>query len=105
MLSRLNTYGFIQEENKGYFLIAVFRSVIDQYWTQKSLEKAQRAIYDHSYTDKELKKIQMNHYKSLQKKAQEYKKIMNEWWRQRSEEEEFLNKPMTKPSKAPKAKG
>jgi len=105
MLSRLNTYGFIQEENKGYFLIAVFRSIIDQYWTQKSLEKAQRAIYDHSYTDKELKKIQMNHYKSLQKKAQEYKKIMNEWWRQRSEEEEFLNKPMTKPSKAPKAKG
>ena len=93
MLRNLNVMGFITEQNKGYFLIAVAKSVIDEYWTQKSLEKAKRAIYDHSYTDKELKKVQMNHYKSLQKKSQEYKKIMNEWWRQRSEEEELFNTP------------
>ena len=93
MLSKLNVDGFITEQNKGYFLIAVARSIIDEYWTQKSLEKAKRAIYDHSCTDLELRKNQLNHYKSLQKRVREYKKTMNEWWKQRSDEEEFFNPP------------
>ena len=93
MLSKLNVDGFITEQNKGYFLIAVAKSIIDEYWTQKSLEKAKRAIYDHSCTDIELRKNQLNHYKSLQKRVREYKKTMNEWWKQRSEEEEFFNPP------------
>ena len=93
MLRNLNVMGFITEQNKGYFLIAVAKSVTDEYWTQKSLEKAKRAIYDHSYTDIELRKHQMDHYKSLEKRVREYKKTMNEWWRQRSEEEEFFNPP------------
>ena len=87
MLSKLNVDGFITEQNKGYFLIAVAKSIIDEYWTQKSLEKAKRAIYDHSYTDIELRKHQMDHYKSLEKRVRDYKKVMNGWWRQRAEEE------------------
>ena len=93
MLRNLNVMGFITEQNKGYFLIAVAKSVIDEYWTQKSLEKAKRAIYDHSYTDKELKKSQIVHYKTLQERVRDYRKVMNGWWRQRSEEEEFFNSP------------
>jgi len=93
MLRNLNFDGFITEQNKGYFLIAVAKSIIDEYWTQKSLEKAKRAIYDHSYTNIELRKHQMDHYKSLEKRVRDYKKVMNNWWKQRSEEEEFFNPP------------
>jgi len=99
MLSKLNVDGFITEQNKGYFLIAVAKSITDEYWTQKSLEKDKRAIYDHSCTDIELRKNQLNHYKSLQKRARDYKKVMNNWWRQRSEEEEFFNPPAKAKSK------
>jgi|TARA_R100001530_G_scaffold24030_1_gene19562 hypothetical protein len=90
MLRQLKLNGFLTEENKGYFLIAVYQSIINEYWDQIDLPKEKRAIYYASRTDKELKKDQLKYYKSLQKKARDYKKIMNDWWKQRADEEEFL---------------
>ena len=90
MLRQLKLNGFLTEENKGYFLIAVYQSNINEYWDQIDLPKEKRAIYYASRTDKELKKDQLKYYKSLQKKARDYKKIMNDWWKQRADEEEFL---------------
>ena len=95
IMRNLKVLGIITEENKGYFLMAVFHSVIDEYWTQKTLPAEERAIFTRSYTDRGLKREQLAHYKKLLKQLSDYKKVMKEWWKQRSEEEAFFTKPDT----------
>jgi|TARA_Y100000294_G_scaffold177889_1_gene205446 hypothetical protein len=97
-LRNMEVAGALNEDNKYYIMVAVYKAVVEQYWKEKDLPNHLRMIYTHSTTDAGLKKDQQKYLKYLKNKVSEYKKIITDWWKQREQEELLYKSKTTKPN-------